>query len=760
PAPVLRQRTGQDAAQQTDTARSASATRTENATRSASQQQTRQTQTQSTRQQQRQSEEAKLEDWKREAQELRSRKKGVKKKSRKKKEKEAHADVLEESKGKFLSLSDVMDSKESKYDAAKQKLFEKIDVRDENNELVCLSQKQILDEVRIGNYRHFEKMDRVFQNVASKEYMEELRIDGVTEASTPEQVVEALCKKKADGTTDVSGLINPLFRTGLSVCRHYAGSDHALKTGVLANKNKDYYDQLESLCNKRMMRETIKAIPAAGTLDDVRRQKVINSAKLLARTMALCHLGNGVQMTETKADDSQETKTWETDVASLFAHCSRVAVVLPGARQTYQSYAGNIGGKQDALGTRMMSTHWVEQKTKGDDSGASVERKGASIRKQYGGALSIGGYGNTGLNGSVISNDGTNGAIMLTAKVAETEASPVYTSFLFGIESDGVYKTNHLGHTHDIFATPEAISSFGGLRVDEVGDKYGGRNIDLSKMDPAVFEEVMRLVDQKMDELIQQNDEAAWNGFLDQLCGHVMKQQDLFNLIGYDPLAKTMDQERENLRKHKDGQGDRLPGVYTPEFDEVYNKVMSCSMEELRDPELQEKAVEQYNLAMQRRLSEGSSVNTTREAMRASTRDTVMMNVIARSAIPNQVLQNLANAVIRGDKNEQLRIIRDEMQNGRVGELYRKTLPSFAGTAAESPEAASEVMMENATLFGFGMLITPFLYQYADEQNMDIAQKARFISTKSSETARYVTDSDRSIRTPFVESMVPQLRQQ
>jgi hypothetical protein len=60
-------------------------------------------------------------------------------------------------------------------------------------------------------------------------------------------------------------------------------------------------------------------------------------------------------------------------------------------------------------------------------------------------------------------------------KEATTEE---YGGFLIGFESDAYKKTNQLGHKHG-FGNGEFASSFGGQRVDEIGDKYGGRVCDL-----------------------------------------------------------------------------------------------------------------------------------------------------------------------------------------------------------------------------------------------------------------------------------------
>ena len=57
-----------------------------------------------------------------------------------------------------------------------------------------------------------------------------------------------------------------------------------------------------------------------------------------------------------------------------------------------------------------------------------------------------------------------------------------YGAMLMGLESDANAVTNQMGHTHDWHATAEKASSLGGQRTDEVGDKYGGRQCDLSEI--------------------------------------------------------------------------------------------------------------------------------------------------------------------------------------------------------------------------------------------------------------------------------------
>ena len=81
---------------------------------------------------------------------------------------------------------------------------------------------------------------------------------------------------------------------------------------------------------------------------------------------------------------------------------------------------------------------------------------------------------------------------------------------LMGMESDAHGVMNQMGHTHDIHATPEKASSFGGQRTDEVGNKYGGRQCDLSKKSAREITRWMTALERKMQEWQSQPDEADY----------------------------------------------------------------------------------------------------------------------------------------------------------------------------------------------------------------------------------------------------------
>ena len=72
-----------------------------------------------------------------------------------------------------------------------------------------------------------------------------------------------------------------------------------------------------------------------------------------------------------------------------------------------------------------------------------------------------------------------------------------FSGLLIGFESDAPGYTNQTGHTHKL-GNGEFASSFGGMRQDETGDKYGGRMVDLSGIEAKVFEEKMARLEGKM----------------------------------------------------------------------------------------------------------------------------------------------------------------------------------------------------------------------------------------------------------------------
>jgi hypothetical protein len=111
------------------------------------------------------------------------------------------------------------------------------------------------------------------------------------------------------------------------------------------------------------------------------------------------------------------------------------------------------------------------------------KKKLANFSGQEGLNVAIGGLYSEGINKRRLLNDGSCGHIYTMKKEATKDK---YGGFLLGFESDAYKKTNQLGHKHG-FGNGEFASSFGGQRVDEIGDKYGGRVCDLGNIAPEVI---------------------------------------------------------------------------------------------------------------------------------------------------------------------------------------------------------------------------------------------------------------------------------
>ena len=188
-----------------------------------------------------------------------------------------------------------------------------------------------------------------------------------------------------------------------------------------------------------------------------------------------------------KADETRK-ENWDKSMAVALSHCSRVVLTLPKQDASSDAYAHKnmrksiltIDGANTAQdNSRASSTHSIKRrKVKNNGSMGSKEKKvWFNLIGQRGMNCAIGGLGNAGVSGKTLCNDGSCGHFYSMYKEADSKN---YGAMLMGLESDANAVTNQMGHTHDWHATAEKASSLGGQRTDEVGDKYGGRQCDLS----------------------------------------------------------------------------------------------------------------------------------------------------------------------------------------------------------------------------------------------------------------------------------------
>ena len=357
-------------------------------------------------------------------------------------------------------------------------LRQRTEYKNEQGEKGEVTQAVLLERAMKGDYSRLESLDPGLRNMLAAKFM---RSQFAQLTQDP--------ARDADYIEKNLGLSQPLLRIGISL-----GMRGLLRGCRLTP---DYFKQLDAALNKAIMVNTLTV--NAGTVakqkanfsaEEIERNK--QSQLFIARTMLLCHIGSFKQK-----DHKKVSGDWQGPVSNAFAHCSRVGIILPGLkkslytkdseRSTVDSYTGAGGGLQEGFFKRGGATHRLQRKGKGKHK-SFKEIKLFSAFHQQGMNVAVGGLGGNGITGPdgqarMLKNDGSCGHIFMHLKEGDADN---YTSMLVGFESDSYKMTNQLGHTHG-FGNGEFASSFGGQRVDEIGDKYGGREVDLTSFDPSAF---------------------------------------------------------------------------------------------------------------------------------------------------------------------------------------------------------------------------------------------------------------------------------
>ncbi len=387
-----------------------------------------------------------------------------------------------------------------------------------------ITQKELFEKVIKGDCSSMEKLNAVLRDRAATEYMRALIHKYDMEHLTPEQFVENI--KQENAANQVQTMLNPLLRLGISLF---------INSGQVTEAVREKYRKIDDLLNREIMVATLTKKAAAGngiSDDDVNRN--IKSQIFMVKTLLSCHIGSF------KLKSGQQTKKWNYSVANAFSHCSRVIFTMPGdvggkfseatQKKMLDSFNANAGFK-----SRGAATHGLELKRK-DGTKNAKELKSITFSNQHGMNVAIGGLGNNGIAGPdgqqrMIRNDGSCGHLFMHF---EKGSASKHSGMLIGFESDAYKVTNQMGHTHNLKATGELASSFGGQRCDEIGDKYGGREADLTKVDPVAYTELMTLVNQVMEGLYRDNSAESdqdINYLTRMVSGNCMNQQELGQFI-------------------------------------------------------------------------------------------------------------------------------------------------------------------------------------------------------------------------------------
>ena len=357
-----------------------------------------------------------------------------------------------------------------------------------------------------GDYSNFENLDELMRNrVATSALLNFNEAFQINEHTT----VDEIMSHYREYSSGVSMFLDPALRLGFSLAQKTGGMpdwaktlyrelDEAMSTEVMVATltHKPDVKTVASYYEKKKSKSKLAALDAAyDAIADNKAQQIQIAKRLLLMQLSVFHV-------PVKDKYGFEVSySWDKTMAVALSHCSRVALTLPRlkedsrvnnaqAHQRMWNAIYTVNGKNDAKdNSRMSSTHDIERRevVRGvadrKDPGwvaISWEKKVRfNFTGQRGMNCAIGGLGNNGVGGELLSNDGSCGHFYSMYKEADADHNG---AMLMGLESDAAGVMNQMGHTHDLFATPEKASSLGAQRTDEVGEKYGGRQCDLSGM--------------------------------------------------------------------------------------------------------------------------------------------------------------------------------------------------------------------------------------------------------------------------------------
>lgn len=416
-------------------------------------------------------------------------------------------------------------------------LTKKTVYKNETGQEVTTTQGELLEKAKRQDYSRLEQLEPALRHMLATEFMQENKALFTGDAKADAKTLE---------TRFPGGLMNPLLRLGISL-----GMRQCLGEG---QQTGEYYKNLDAWMNCKIMQNTLAPFKHAEQVGNTFSQADVDrnaqSQLFIAKTMLMCHMGSFVLRNTNKDTKEKIDGDWQGPVANAFSHCSRVGIVLPGMQdgsytkegeqKIVNSYTGGNGGLDAGFFVRGGATHTLFRKSKEKAliKTGFKELKFFSPRHQRGMNVAVGGLGNSGITGAdgterMLKNDGSCGHIYMHLEEGD---STNYTSMLVGFESDSYQKTNQLGHTHG-FGNGEFASSFGGQRVDEIGDKYGGRNLDLTGIPETVFRNVMQRFETNYTQLqrdaVANNQEAIHRleTMNQMLCGERMTLEALQSFI-------------------------------------------------------------------------------------------------------------------------------------------------------------------------------------------------------------------------------------
>ena len=284
--------------------------------------------------------------------------------------------------------------------------------------------------------------------------------------------------------------------------------------------------------------------------------------RVMAKMLFMSQLGKYEVITKGKS-----TSELNETVAETLAHGGRTNYVLPLGSDTqtvFDAVLGENRGQAAGVYKRTAATHYASRRKingKGMIGSQSKEEKlrvdlRKILRNQNGMDLAVGGIGAKGPGTAPIMGRGESGHAYMRIENGDKKHCG---SLLLGIEGCAPQASSGLGSTHGIRAIPGKQSAFISGK-GAVGNKLGGRQVDLSALSSQELSEIIGAFDEKYTELQANANTPEGRQRLseinDMLIGKPMETQKLIGMLNdlgmNDPkISQTVTKAREGYYASK-----------------------------------------------------------------------------------------------------------------------------------------------------------------------------------------------------------------
>ena len=295
--------------------------------------------------------------------------------------------------------------------------------------------------------------------------------------------------------------MNAAFRAGIFALKR-SNSPEERKVGEICDKLASY-----SIMQKTMMpptEEEVQNFTQAVGQDNApaELQRNVERQRVMAKAFLMSQLGKYEILDKNKPN----TELTET-IAETLAHGGRTNYILPkgnDTRSVFYALWGQDRGRSAGVYKRAAATHFVTLR-KIDKNGKIASRPEEQkvrnplkvFRKQNGMDLAVGGIGGKGPGITPVTGRGESGHAYMRAETGdETHCG----SLLLGIEGCSPGASSNLGAAHGALAIPGKQSAFISGK-GAIGNKLGGRQVDLSALSSQELVNILNTFDQRYAQL-------------------------------------------------------------------------------------------------------------------------------------------------------------------------------------------------------------------------------------------------------------------